>query len=268
MKKVSVYLGIIFLLFCYSCASEDEDILLSDSNYFPLALDNSWTYENTSRENSSTITGNETLSISEVNTQNPQRFSFTQTVTNFSGVFTTILSSGEVYKQNGEQTIIFDGEYSVFLSDEFPGFTIPLLDVTLYDAALTQGDVLYTSLGEVEEDINGFPVSLEYEITLAHAGFMENMTVNGQTYSDVYSSKISLNLSASVFIVFSDFTILQEQNASTITNYYAKDIGLIKSDVSTDIIFEDIPEQLNFEIPDVSVQSNQNLIDSSINLNF
>lgn len=94
------------------------------------------------------------------------------------------------------------------------------------------------------------------------------MTVNGQTYSDVYSSKISLNLSASVFIVFSDFTILQEQNASTITNYYAKDIGLIKSDVSTDIIFEDIPEQLNFEIPDVSVQSNQNLIDSSIDLNF
>jgi hypothetical protein len=84
----------------------------------------------------------------------------------------------------------------------------------------------------------------------------------------VFSSKISLNLSASVFIVFSDFTILQKQNASTITNYYAKDIGLIKSDVSTDITFENIPEQLNFEIPDVAIQSDQNLIESSIDLNF
>jgi hypothetical protein len=268
MKKVSVYLGLLFLLFCYSCASEDEDILLSDTNYFPLALDNSWTYENTSTGNSNTITGSENLSISGVNAQNPQRFSFTKTVTNFSGVFTTILSSGEVFKQNGEQTIIFDGEYSVFLNDELPSFTIPLSDVTLYDAALIQGDVLYSSLGEVERNINGFPVSLEYEINFAHDGFIDDMTVNGQSYSDVFSSKISLNLSASVFIVFSDFTILQKQNASTITNYYAKDIGLIKSDVSTDITFENIPEQLNFEIPDVAIQSDQNLIESSIDLNF
>jgi hypothetical protein len=268
MKKVSVYLGIILLLICYSCASEDENILLSDSNYFPLALDNSWTYENTSIENSNTITGRENLSVSGVNAENPQRFSFTKTVTNFSGVFTTILSSGEVFKQNGEQTVIFDGEYSVFLNDELPNFTIPLSEVTLYDAALIQGDVLYSSLGGIERNINGFPVSLEYEINFVHAGFTDNMTVNGQTYSDVYSSKINLSLSASVFIIFSDFTILQEQNASTIINYYAKDIGLIKSDVSTDITFEDIPEQLNFEIPDVSIRSNQKLIDSSIDLNF
>jgi hypothetical protein len=268
MKKVSVYLGIIFLLFCYSCANEDENILLSDSNYFPLALDNSWTYENTFTENSNPITGSENLSISEVNAQEPQRFSFSKTVTDISGAFTNILSSGEVFKQNGDQTIIFDGQYSVFLSDELPNFKIPLSEVTLYNAASTQGDVLYNSLGEVEGDLNGFPVRLEYEINFSHAGFMENMTVNNQTYSDVYISKISLYLSVNVSIVFSDFTIIQEQNVSTITNYYAKDIGLIKSDVSTNIDFEDIPEQFNVEITDVSIQSNQNLIDFSIDLNL
>ena len=134
MKKISVYLGIIFLLFCYSCASEDEDILLPDSNYFPLALDNSWTYENTSTENSNTITGSENLSISEVNAQNPQRFSFTQTVTDFSGVFTTILSSGQVFKQNGEQTIIFDGDCSVFLGNTVSNFKIPLSKATFYNS--------------------------------------------------------------------------------------------------------------------------------------
>jgi len=38
-------------------------------------------------------------------------------------------------------------------------------------------------------------------------------------------------------------------------NYYAKRIGLIKSDVSTNITFEEMSKQLNFEIPNVFIQS-------------
>lgn len=265
MKKLNLILILIFTTFLIiSCSDEDDTFLVSDTDYFPLEVDNSWTYENELNQNSESLEGLETLTINE---QSQNRFSFTQTVTNLGGFYTGVLSSGEVYKQDGNRKIIYDGVFSIQLENNLPSLNIPLEDVVLYDANLSQASIMSSNSGEFQQDINGFPVDFNYEINSIHNGFSAEEIINFETYQDVFVSEIQVLLSATVFLVFTNFTILQEQTVTTITNYYAKDIGLISSEVSTEIIFEDIPEQLEVEVPDVNFTSTQQLQSYSLNTN-
>lgn len=236
----------------------------SGIDYFPLKVDNSWTYENQLNQNSIDTQGNETLTI---DSENQNRYSFTQTPNQLIGIFTSMLASGEVYKQNGTQKIILDGEFSIDLENELSSFEFPLLNMVLYDSNSSQGSTMSLSSGQFQQDINGFPVNFIFEISSVHRGFAVEKLVNNITYEDVFISEIQVNLSASVFLAFNNFTILQDQQVTSITNYYAKDIGLIKSEVSTEIIFEDIPEQLGIVIPDVDFNSIQELESYSLDPN-
>lgn len=262
MKKLPIVLILIAL--CISCSEEDDSFLETDINYFPLELDNSWTYKNQLNQSSGNSQGTETLTA---NDKNENRYNFSQTENELVGIFTSILASGDVYKQDGNQQIILDGQFNVDLEDELSGFEIPFQDIVLYDTNLSQGNTMSFSSGEFQQEINGFPVDFNFEINSIHKGFVMEESLNGESYEDVFISEIQVSLSAEVFIVFSDFTILQNQQITSITNYYAKDIGLIKSEVSTEIIFEDIPDQLNTEIPDVNFTSSQELETYSLNSN-
>lgn len=268
MKKLPIVLTLILISFCISCSDDNDSFSNSEINYFPLEVDNSWVYENQLNQDSGNTQGTETLSI-ETETEN--RYSFSQTNNELTGIFTSMLASGEIYKQNGDQKIILDGQYSLDLDLDLENnptnLKFPFEDIVLYDANLSQGNMMSFSSGEFQQEINGFPVDFNFEINSIHKGFVLEKVVNGLSYNDVFVSEIQVSLSANVFIVFSKFTILQKQEISRITNYYAKDIGLIKSEVSTEIIFEDIPDQLNTEIPDVNFTSSQELETYSLNSN-
>ena len=262
MKKLIFTAVLISMSFCMiSCSEEDDTFLTSDVDYFPLEVENSWTYANELNQNSETLEGTETLSVVE---QDQNRFNFSQSVADLAGFYTSTLASGEVYKQNGNQQIIYDGEFSIELENDLAALEIPLEDVVLYDAGLTQGDMMSSSTGEFQQNINGFPVDFVFEINSIHNGFLAQEVINNITYDDVFVSEIQILLSASVFLVITDVPIIQEQEVTTIKNYYAKGVGLISSEVSTDIIFEDIPPQLNIEIPDINFTSSQNLLDYSV----
>ncbi|MFO7744751.1 MAG: hypothetical protein R6V36_05130 [Psychroflexus sp.] len=260
MKKI--LLLSVFILATLSCSEEDDSSLVSDVNYFPLEIENSWTYSNQSNSNAENSQGTETLTI---NNQDGNRFSFTQIMNSQPGLFTSVLASGEVYKQNGNQKIIYNGDMNLSLDNNLQNLEFPLKDIVLYDANLSQGDVMFSSAGDFQQDINGFPVDFEYEISSLHNGFSISQVINDVAYEDIFISEINISLSASVFLVISNFSILQKQDIIKIKNYYAKDIGLIYSEVNTEIIFEDIPEQLNVEISDVNSTSTQSL--TSYNLN-
>ena len=262
MKKLDFKIIIVFVSFCMiSCSDEDETFLTSDTNYFPLEVGNSWTYTNELIQNSETLEGTETLSVLG---RNQNRFRFTQSVADLVGFYTSILASGEVYKQNRNQQIIYDGEFSIELENNIGALEIPLEDVVLYDAGLSQGDIMSTSSGEFQQNINGFPVDFLFEINSIHNGFLAQYVINNITYDDVFVSEIQVLLSASVFLVITDVPVIQEQKVTTIKNYYAKGVGLISSEATTDVIFEDIPPQLNIEIPDVNFTSSQNLLDYTV----
>ncbi|WP_019038797.1 hypothetical protein [Psychroflexus tropicus] len=263
MRKLNLTLIFFFILvFTISCSEEEDNFLTSDTDYFRLEVGNSWNYDNQLNQNSETIQGSETLNITE---QNQNRYRFSQTVDNLAGFYTSILSSGEVFKQSGNQQIAYDGQFSIQLEDNLPAIEIPLENVVLYDANLSQGNSMSVNTGEFQQNINGFPVDFIFEINSIHKGFLAQEVINNTTYEDVFVSEIQVSLSASVFLVITNVPLLQEQKVTTITNYYAKDVGLISSEVSTAIIFEDIPPQLEVEIPDVDFSSEQLLQDYTLN---
>lgn len=265
MKKIFLYTALISVFIIVSCSEEDDSLVLSDTTYFPLEVGNSWTYENRAFQNDITSAGNETLSV---DTRNGNEFNFSQNIDEIAGVFTSVLASGEVSKTSGNQSFVYNGEVSISLENDLPDLEIPLENLVLYDSGLSQGDVMSSSSGEFQQSINGFPVDFNYVITSTHNGFSAEEVINSISYEDVFISKTEVSLSASVFIVFNNFTILQEQPVTTITNYYAKDVGLIFSDVEIEIIFEDIPEQLEVEIPDIFFRSIQRIDDYVVNLNL
>lgn len=256
MKKFSFALTLICISFCLSCSEEEDPSLYSNVDYFPLEVGNSWVYENQLNQNSEQFQGSEIVSVDE---KFQNKYGFTQTNDELVGIFSSMLSSGKVYKQNGNQKIVLEGTFSIDLESELFNLEIPLQDIVLYDQNLSQGDIMSLSSGVFQQDINDFPVDFTFEISSIHKGFSTSKTINDVSYEDVFTSEIQVSLSADVFLVFNNFTVLQKQKITSITNHYAKDIGLIKSEVFTKIIFEDIPEQLEMEIPDVDFNSSQNL---------
>ncbi|SDG97947.1 hypothetical protein [Psychroflexus sediminis] len=256
MKKHRLSLILILILFSWSCSEENDTFLNSDADYFPLEVENSWIYENRLNQNTGNFQGTELLSIDE---KFQNRYGFTQTSDELVGIFTSMLASGKAYKQNGNQKIILDGQFTIDLENQLSTIEIPMQDIVLYDANSSLGNMMSSSSGKFQQNINDFPVDFSYRINSVHQGFSISKEINGVNYEDIFVSEIQVYLSAKVFIVFNDFTILQEQEITSITNYYAKDIGLIFSDVRTDIIFEDIPEQLEIDIPDVNFNSTQEL---------
>jgi hypothetical protein len=257
MKKHLFFPSLLVLLLIFACSEEEDVIVLSDTDYFPLTIDNTWNYNNSMAQNGTTLNGNEQLMVDSKTQQD--EFEFSRNTNAVAGVFTQVLTSGKVNKQEENERINYNGELTLALGDGLSEVVFPLENVTLYDAGLSNGDVMSISSGTFEESINGFTVDFNFEVRSIHHGFSVNETVNGTLYDDVFISKTLVRLSASTFIVINDFTLLQEQEIIVIKNYYAKDVGLILSEVEAEIIFEDIPEQLNVEIPDVNFTSNQTL---------
>lgn len=262
MKKLPIVPTLLLIVFCISCSEGDDLFLNSDVDYFPLEVDNSWTYENQFNQGSENSQSTETLTIE---TKNQNQYHFNQSEDELVGIFTSMLASGKVFKQNGNQKITLDGKFNIELNSDLTNLEFPIDDIVLYDANLSQGNTMSFSSGEFQQEINDLPVNFKFEISSIHKGFSVEKNVNGVNYEDVFISEIRVSLSANVFIVFSSFTILQKQEVASITNYYSKDVGLIKSEVSAEIIFEDIPEQLNVDIPDVNFTSSQELKNYSLN---
>ncbi|WP_127844699.1 hypothetical protein [Psychroflexus aestuariivivens] len=247
-----------------SCADDDSNEI-DNTNYFPLVIGNSWDYQNSITVNGNTQNGGETLMISGSTGTEPERFSFQQSNIELPGTTTSVISAGEIYKENG-QNIVLDSnlEFNTDMID----LSLPIENVTVYNANTNEGDQFFTETGEIEQNVNGFPVTINYEIASINGGFVPSMNIEGETYNNIYISELEVNMSISVFLVFSEFTILADQNVTTVTNYFAKDIGLIKSMVSTELIFEDIPDQVGFELEDISSTSTQNIIDYQVELDL
>lgn len=73
-------------------------------------------------------------------------------------------------------------------------------------------------------------VTLHYTLKTEQGSFLDDFTVGEQNFENVVSSKILLSVSADTNYNGLPIQILNEQQVVVSTNYYVKDIGLIKSE--------------------------------------
>ncbi len=266
MKITKLPLLFLLSIVLFSCSEDDSEggtTPVEPDNFFPLVTGNSWNYENVaSFPDQDDIVSNETLSVVDsttvgttVNydlaTDNPQNAS----------AVTLALSQGDVSKT--DESLIVSGNLG-FGFEGFPGINIAVENAAMYDTNATPNTQLFTDNGTIEQDFQGAPLTINYDVEILTGSNLDSYTVNGTTYSDVVSSQIKITLEVQVTI-FVPITILPSQEAVVIDNYFAKDIGLIYSETNTNLDFVEL-DQLPIPLEDFSFIGTQSIESYNVDL--
>ena len=253
-KKI-FYLFLITSLLITSCSSDDDSNnpgeISQPGNYFPSSLNNYWIYDVMSTDNS----------INETTVSTDSLYVISETATTFTldvndnmmanGAMDSFLTNGILTPTENNLTLNGTLELPPEISD-LVDFEINLSNVILYDTEATLGAELSSNSNTIEQDFNGIPISINYELTTNALGFSESMTLNGETYSNVISSDLKLNLSVIATIDVSgfpiDIAILESQDVLSITNYYVQSIGLVRSESESSYEISDAFQLTGIEI--------------------
>jgi hypothetical protein len=233
-KKTILALCLISLV---SCDPNDDNGGSSGTNtdfsYFPLAVANNWDYDIVT----GTDTSSESLSVASVT---GNEYTLTANPTTPVGFMTRILSSGALQAVSGK--LIGNGTIDFGLQG-LNNFTVTITNGTLYDQNASAGTELYSTTGSTAQTVQNFDLDINYEVTTIQQAAVAQMTVEGMSYTEVIHSQLIINASITTDLSIAGFTqqvpLLQSQDVVVIDNYWAKDIGLIKSENQLDYMLED-----------------------------
>ncbi len=257
-----------------SCSDDDDnnDSQESISNHFPLTVGNSWTYNNeTSYQDGNVSNSQETITVeSTTEEQGVTYYNLDSDASiNEQGFFTGILTAGSLIVADNQ--LIYNGELSVDLANfgfASENISIPLENIIVFDADADSGQILTDTDDTMIQTVD-FPqfgtisLSIDYNLSTIQREFVNSFTAGDENFQDVLSSDIIVNIEIAIEQFPITLTILESQDAIQITNYFANDIGLIKSETSINYNFEEIGLPNLPEIPDYSIEYTQE-IDSYI----
>jgi uncharacterized lipoprotein YehR (DUF1307 family) len=233
MKKI--LLSVLALVSIVACTSEDADVSNTNFNYIPSTLTTTWKYDVTTGTN----VNQDQL---EVTTENGNSFELTASPVPASGFMSGVLSSGTLTKQDGQ--LVING----VLGFNFPGvgdYTIDLTDAVIYDQNANSGSMIYETTGTFSQTIQGIDLDINYTVSNFQKADVASVTVPLGTYNDVLNSELIVKLSITTEItilgIAQTITLLAPQDVIVVDNFWAREIGLIKSD-----------NQLEYELADFS----------------
>ncbi|HET8838098.1 MAG TPA: hypothetical protein VFM82_03800 [Flavobacteriaceae bacterium] len=238
--------------------------LAGQKNYFPLEEGNSWSYSNEKTGGGlPTEESEETMTAGPANEQNGMMYYPMETDNpSNSGFVTSIFSNGELH-HDGAQTM-YDGVIII----SFDQLQMDPVEITMENAAIlsetaTAGSQLFSFQGSEIQTLNigvMVPVTINYSVTTTNVEFIENYTTpDGEVYSDVLRADLVVSASASAEYMGTTIMVINEQDAFTSANYYANEIGLVYSEVVNNLEFEDLSSFGLPTIPDIHIESNQEL---------
>ena len=238
LKLVIVVIMVLPLLIACNNKSDSFDEPTT-GDYFPSNLNNLWNY---SIENVSTtypdLNSNfqDVIKVSDVDSN-----SFNLKVNDGTigyGTLSTILASGELTKSNS--SLKYNGNLSLPVISEFVSTAnsqITLTGFVMYDLnADVNSELTFLSNSFTENiDFDGNTVAstISYSVSNVKKMNLNSLIVEGEVFSDVISTEIVINMSMYLsFGALVDQPLLEPQDVIIITNYYAKDVGLIKSEAN------------------------------------
>lgn len=224
-------------LVIFNCSDDDSDNTDNNEvaftgNFFPLHLDNSWTYLVTDLNNNTNETSVNT-DLLMVESESNTGYNLTVNQGDLAnGIMSGILTSGELSLT--ETTLTSNG--SIQLPIEGFDFEIEIDNALLYNTSAENETELSSQSGTFTQDIEGYPVTINYTLSSQQLQNLESYVVNTIDYQTVTSAKIALNLSASITItqfgISQSLPIVDSQEVLSIVSHYAKDIGLIQAEAN------------------------------------
>jgi len=259
MKILKYSLFALLLIFSFSCDNEPVDTGVAIStdddtdtdtdpdedpeepvSFFPSTLDSEWNYDvaNTNNDTNETTNSMDRLFIA---TENGDAFTFGVNDDGIAnGSKNGILVGSNMNKT--ETTLATTGELSL----PIPGlsFVIPYDNALLYDLNAGNNSMLSSFAGEIEETVQDFPLLVTYTLSTTQIGQLNTITLNGQDFSNVVKTNMTLNISVSTSIeVIPGFPIelpiLDAQDVMSIDSYIAKEIGLVRSETQINFMLNE-----------------------------
>lgn len=281
MKLKATYSIILLctVLLFINCSSDDDSGSGSTDdenpkNYFPLVVENEWQYENTQTVNDETQESAETLSVvNQEETNNGPVFNLNSTGDEAAISFTSILSNGQLYKN--ENQLLLTGNVGIDVDQaELPDFDIDFEDLVVYDSEVVEGSILFSENQSIElPEFNDITISLSISIESVSLGSFDNIEVNGMTFDDVIGSQfvVSMGIDATTSVPPLPFPItievLEFQEVVNSTNYFANEVGLVQSETNLSVVFSDQLNQIpNFDLEDILVLIEQKILDYQVSL--
>lgn len=232
------------LVFLVSCSKEtttnDVDTNSGDpvvaGNYFPSTTENYWKYNVSTTDNNTSENTISQDSLYVIIETEPTFILDANESLPANGPVIGLLSSGTLTKS--DTSLSLDGVLQLpsELTD-FVDFEIALDNFVLYNTEADINTQLASNTNTVTQDYSGYPLTITYQLTSTALGFSESLALNGITYSNVITSKLSLNLGVSTTVALGGLNIplaiLEPNDVLISTNYYAEGIGLVQANSET-----------------------------------
>ncbi|MDA0176565.1 hypothetical protein [Mesoflavibacter profundi] len=235
MKFLKPTTLLLFCLLLWNCSeddtsSEDTPNETFTGNFFPLTTNNEWRYEvnNTDNDTNTTETNEDVLTVESESSNG-----FTLTANDGTvafGTMSNILTTGELTRT--ETTLATNGSLS--LPIDGLDFSIDFNNALLYDTEASLNTELSSQTDSFTQDLQGFPITITYELTSTQLENLGNLSVLNTNYDTVTSANITLRLSVSTTVTVGGFTqtlsLIDMQDVMSVDAFYAKNVGLISTD--------------------------------------
>lgn len=206
-----------------SCEGDDAANAGTNFQYFPLTVANSWDYDVTT---ASTIV----TDVLVVSSSSGASFELDSTPVVANALMTGVLSNGTLTGTGGKLLGTGSLDFSFQGIDDL---NVDVENAALYDQNATPNQVLFTTNGSSTQSLQGIDINITYTATTIQKAAVANMMVEGASYNDVIHSQLIINATIGSPITVAGFTtnvsIMESQDVFIVDNYWAKDIGLIKS---------------------------------------
>lgn len=261
IKRLFLALCVISLASCDPSDDGDSGRTNNDFQYFPLTVSNSWDYD----VSTGTNTSSETLTVATVT---GSEYTLTSNPSTPTGFMSQILTGGDLKAESGK--LIGNGVIGLNLQG-LNNFNVPITNGVLYDQNASANSELFSTQGTNTQTIQTYDLDFNYVVKTVQQSSISQMMVNGTTYQDVIHSQLIVNLSILTEITIAGFTqqvpVLEPQDAIVVDNYWAKDIGLIRSDYELNYTLEDF-SALGISLPvpqSANIESEQTLTGHTVN---
>ncbi|CAM4241896.1 hypothetical protein [Flavobacterium terrigena] len=263
MKKI-LFIALSFALF--SCSSNDDSSSNETSDFtnaLPLNTGNYWTYDVVGTANT-----RDSLYISGDTIIAPNTYKKFKNKDNVAtGFYCTSVNNNGVRKSSGK--LLLSGDFSFGQGTTLPvGLDLHLVDFIIFKEYATSGEVLHEKTGSFEQDFNGTPLTITYKLkSVGGENFANFTSPNGDTYTNVKSTKIILNLKVTTTQTIAGMPIvipvLQPQDVVTSTQYISKSIGVVYTKTKTTYnLNATIADQLG--IPASNTQNQEEFLDTFV----
>lgn len=262
--KTKIFLAAILSSMFLSCSSDDSTGGDNTPSNFeiPLADGKFWTYdvkvldqEGQSRD-SLYIAGD-----SLIGGVTYKRFEVRDNIA--TGFYSSSLRNNGV--RESDNKLLLTGDLSLAPSEQLPiELDLTLTDFIIFQKNATNGQVLSTKTGVIQQDFNGFPLTINYTLKSVGGESLPNFTSpNGDNYTTVISSKVILTASITTTIsgIPVPITVLNSQDVLVSTQYVADGIGVVHTNTVTSYtISEAMADEIG--IPASGSQTQQEFLDT------